>query len=79
MKAMAVREYATKERISLGSAYRRIWEGRVQAHQVLGRWVITPDHPSQAGEVDEGSGELNRDQDCSDGHSETGVVQDRRR
>lgn len=48
MKAMTVREYAVKERISLGSAYRRIWEGRVQAHQILGRWVITPEHPPQA-------------------------------
>jgi hypothetical protein len=53
MNAMTVREYAAKERISLGTAYRRIWEGRVTAHQVLGRWVITPDQGPQAGKVNE--------------------------
>jgi len=48
MSFMTVREYALKERITLGSAYRRIWEGRVDAHQLLGRWVINPDdHPGK--------------------------------
>lgn len=49
MRFITVREYATKEGISLGSAYRRIWEGRVEARQLLGRWVISPD--DHAGEV----------------------------
>jgi hypothetical protein len=58
MHFITVREYATKERITLGSAYRRIWEGRVDAQQLLGRWVINPnDH---AGEVAPETDELAR-------------------
>jgi hypothetical protein len=43
MEGMTVREYATKEEITLGTAYRRIWEGQVKAEQFLGRWLISPD------------------------------------
>jgi hypothetical protein len=41
-EALTLRQYANQEGISLGSAYRRVWEGRVSAKQVLGRWVIEP-------------------------------------
>lgn len=37
---MELREYASKEHISLGTAYRRIWEGRIRATKHYGRWVI---------------------------------------
>jgi hypothetical protein len=39
---MTVREYATQERVTLGTVYRRIWEGQVKAEQVYGRWLISP-------------------------------------
>jgi hypothetical protein len=39
-QAITVREYATRKRISLGTAYRRIWAGQVPAQQFLGRWLI---------------------------------------
>ena len=48
--ALTVREYAAKEGITLGTAYRRIWEGQVKAEQFLGRWLITPDQ-QKAGNV----------------------------
>jgi hypothetical protein len=38
--AMTVREYAVREGISLGTAYRRIWAGKVEAQQFFGRWLI---------------------------------------
>lgn len=40
MSRLSVREYAITEGISLGTAYRRLWEGRVQAAKCDGRWVI---------------------------------------
>jgi hypothetical protein len=40
MEQMTVREYASVERISLGTAYRRLWEGRVKGVKIDGRWVI---------------------------------------
>ena len=40
---MTVREYAAREGITLGTVYRRIWEGQVNATQVYGRWLISPD------------------------------------
>jgi hypothetical protein len=43
MEEMTVREYAAREGISIGAAYRRVWEGRVNAKQLYGRWLITPD------------------------------------
>jgi hypothetical protein len=39
---LTLREYASRERITLGTAYRRIWEGKVHATQVFGRWLISP-------------------------------------
>ena len=44
---LAVREYAVKEGITLGTAYRRIWEGQVSARQVYGRWLISPNEPEK--------------------------------
>jgi hypothetical protein len=38
---LTVREYAMKEGVTLGTAYRRIWEGQVAARQVYGRWLIS--------------------------------------
>jgi hypothetical protein len=40
-ESLTVREYAKKEGITLGTAYRRIWEGHVSARQVYGRWLIS--------------------------------------
>ena len=37
---LTVREYARLEQITLQTAYRRIWEGRVEAKQILGRWLV---------------------------------------
>jgi hypothetical protein len=39
---ITVREYAAQKRVTLGTAYRRIWEGQVKAEQVYGRWLIFP-------------------------------------
>lgn len=41
MDAISVRDYAIKEGISLGTAYRRLWEGRVRARKRDGRWRIS--------------------------------------
>lgn len=40
MDVLTVREYAVREGISLGTAYRRIWAGQVEALQFFGRWLI---------------------------------------
>jgi len=40
---LTVREYARQQRISLQTAYRRIWQGQVSAQQFYGRWLIMPD------------------------------------
>jgi hypothetical protein len=37
---LTVREYAMKEGVTLGTVYRRIWEGQVAARQMYGRWLI---------------------------------------
>ncbi len=37
---MTVRQYAAREGITLGTAYRRIWAGQVKASRFLDRWVI---------------------------------------
>ncbi len=50
---LTVREYAAKEGITLGTAYRRIWEGSVKAEQFLGRWLISPDKTKPASETAE--------------------------
>jgi hypothetical protein len=43
---LTVREYATREGITLGTAYRRIWAGQVYAQQFFGRWLIRDLEPS---------------------------------
>jgi len=42
MKSMSVRSYAIKEGVSLGTVYRRLWEGRIDATKRDGRWLILP-------------------------------------
>lgn len=37
---MTVRQYAAREGITLGTAYRRVWSGQVKASRFLDRWVI---------------------------------------
>ncbi len=37
---MTVRQYAVREGITLGTAYRRIWAGQVKASRFFDRWVI---------------------------------------
>jgi hypothetical protein len=61
MDGISVREYAIKEGISLGTAYRRLWEGRAAARKCEGRWVVTPrsssedrEHPEPTTSNDEG-------------------------
>jgi len=49
MKAISVRTYATKEGISLGTVYRRLWEGRVHAIKRDGRWLIALNADSVGG------------------------------
>jgi len=39
-EVITVREYAARKRITLGTAYRRIWAGQVHAQQFFGRWLI---------------------------------------
>jgi hypothetical protein len=48
MQSMTVREYAAKEGITIGTAYRRIWEGQVKAEQFYGRWLISPSSEQSA-------------------------------
>jgi len=48
---MTVREYAIVERISLGTAYRRLWEGRARGTKVDGQWQILPRTPGGAAEA----------------------------
>lgn len=40
--AETVREYAQREGITLQTAYRRIWDGKVKAVQFMGRWLVSP-------------------------------------
>jgi predicted site-specific integrase-resolvase len=44
------RRYAELEGISLQTAYQHIWQGKVAAEQVLGRWLILPESESEATE-----------------------------
>lgn len=50
-ESLTLRKYAAQEGISLGTAYRRIWEGKVAAHQILGRWVIEPKNETKQEEL----------------------------
>lgn len=40
MDSLSVREFALKEKLSLGSVYRRLWQGQLNARKEDGRWVI---------------------------------------
>ena len=48
---LTVRQYATREGITLGTVYRRIWEGQVNATQLYGRWLISPDQKRTEEEI----------------------------
>ncbi len=45
---ITVREYAAQKGVTLGTAYRRIWEGQIKAEQFYGRWLISPDEKPEA-------------------------------
>ena len=45
---LTVREYARLEGITIQTAYRRIWDGQVEAKQILGRWLIAPESTALA-------------------------------
>jgi hypothetical protein len=38
---LTVRDYARSLGITIQTVYRRIWDGRVSARQICGRWLIT--------------------------------------
>ena len=40
---LTVRDYARSQGVTIQTAYRRIWDGRVPARQIYGRWLITQD------------------------------------
>lgn len=46
MTGLSVREFALREGLSLGSVYRRLWQGQLNATKVDGRWVISTSHSS---------------------------------
>ena len=52
---LTVREYAAREGITLGTAYRRIGEGQIKAEQFYGRWVISPAEKPKPPMVPEGA------------------------
>jgi hypothetical protein len=51
MDAISIREYAIREGISLGTAYRRVWEGRASAAKRDGRWGILTPTPGDTAEL----------------------------
>ena len=40
VEPMTIRTYAAREEISLGSAYRRVWQNQVDAMKIDGAWQI---------------------------------------
>ena len=62
MNAISLRDYAAKEGISLGTAYRRLWEGRVSATKCDGRWLIL----TSTGRTEEGGRDGKADPPPSD-------------
>jgi hypothetical protein len=42
-ETLTLREYARQQGITLQSAYRRIWNGKVPAERLDGRWIISAD------------------------------------
>ena len=67
MTKMSVRDYAAREGLSLGGVYKRLWEGRVRAVKVDGRWLIliTPT----------GGGPRSPERDCKASAREAGCGQ----
>jgi hypothetical protein len=47
-RQLTVREYAKEEGITIQTVYRRLWEGRIKARQVMGRWLIAPNEEERA-------------------------------
>jgi hypothetical protein len=41
-KSLTVREYTRQHGITLQTAYRRVWDGRVNVRRVYGRWLSSP-------------------------------------
>jgi len=39
---MSVREYAIRNGKTIGTIYRQVWEGRIGAEKIDGRWLILP-------------------------------------
>ena len=48
MRTMTLKEYAKQEGITIGAAYARIWNGKVAAERVDGRWQIPLPNPIAA-------------------------------
>jgi hypothetical protein len=48
MEGMTVRDYAIQQGITIGTAYRRLWEGHVHATKFYGRWLIEPEEDVRA-------------------------------
>ena len=48
---ISIRTYARKEEITIGTAYRRVWEGKVPARQDNGRWLIQVSLPEREEEA----------------------------
>jgi hypothetical protein len=44
---VTVRDYARSQGITIQTAYRRIWDGRVPARQIYGRWLITQERSGE--------------------------------
>jgi hypothetical protein len=45
-ETLTVREYARREKITIQTAYRRIWQAQIPARRRYGRWLISPLPPS---------------------------------
>jgi hypothetical protein len=50
-EGLTVREYAKQEKITIQATYRRIWEGRLKAKQILGRWLVYPESKEREQEL----------------------------
>jgi hypothetical protein len=40
LKELTVKQYARRKRISIQAVYQRLWEGKLQGRQLLGRWLV---------------------------------------
>lgn len=52
-RQLTVREYARQEGITIQAVYHRIWDGRVIARQIYGRWLISPEQQQTEDRVGE--------------------------